>query len=60
MAEENVQPKLAPAMHHEIADTLVGMGYDKKAVEKVLEKLPVDLEDISARVVWCIRSLAAR
>jgi Holliday junction DNA helicase RuvA len=54
------QAPLAPAHHSEITDTLVGMGYDKRAVTKVLESLPTDLLTVESKVVYAIKSLATR
>ena len=52
------QVVLAPAHHTEIQDTLIGMGYDRKAVERVLAKIPDDLISVEEKVIYAIKSLA--
>ena len=52
------QVVLAPAHHTEIGDTLISMGYDKKAVEKVLAKLPTELTTVEEKVIFAIKELA--
>ncbi len=60
MADGFEQPKLAPQSHAEISETLINMGYDKRAVEQVLAKLPEELSTLEERVIWSIRTLAAK
>ncbi len=52
------QIALAPAHHTEIGDTLISMGYDKKAVEKVLAKLPTEFTTVEEKVIFAIKELA--
>ncbi len=59
-AGENTQSELAPAHHIEIIDTLVGMGYDKKIVAKIVDALPPELATLQDQVIWSIRQLATR
>lgn len=59
-ANDIAQEKLAPAHHVEIQDTLVQMGYDKKLVAHVIEKIPDSEETIEKQVIWSIRQLAGK
>lgn len=59
-ANEDAQVSLKARHHEEITDTLVGMGYDKKAVEKTLEAIPEDIVELQDQVIWSIRKLASR
>lgn len=43
-----------------IITSLVGMGYDKKAVEGLIEQIPENLTGVGDRTVWCIRNLHHR
>jgi hypothetical protein len=36
------------------------MGYDKKTVESLIEKIPTNLTGVGDRTVWCIRNLHHR
>lgn len=42
----------------DIKNTLVNMWYNPKEVEKVLSKLPEDMEDIGSILPYCIRELS--
>jgi len=46
------------ADNKEIVTTLVGMGYDKKSVEKVLASMPSDIVSIQEKTLYCIRNLS--
>lgn len=43
-----------------IITSLVGMGYDRKTVEALIEQIPENLIGIGDRTVWCIRNLHHR
>jgi holliday junction DNA helicase RuvA len=43
-----------------IINSLVGMGYDRKTVESLIEQIPENLIGIGDRTVWCIRNLHHR
>lgn len=43
-----------------IITSLVWMGYDKKTVESLIEKIPENLTGVGDRTVWCIRNLHHR
>lgn len=42
----------------EITDTLLSMGYDRKAVDKIVDSIPDTLMLLQERMVYCIKSLA--
>lgn len=46
------------ADNQEIITTLAGMGYDKKAVEKILANMPVDITTLQEKTLYCIRQLS--
>jgi Holliday junction resolvasome RuvABC DNA-binding subunit len=55
--EENIIT-LPRDVANDIKNTLVNMGYNPKDVEKVLSKLPEDMEDIGSILPYCIRELS--
>ncbi|MDD5377239.1 MAG: Holliday junction branch migration protein RuvA [Candidatus Gracilibacteria bacterium] len=42
----------------EITDSLLSMGYDRKAVDRIVEAIPDTLIGLQDRMVYCIKSLA--
>lgn len=51
------QVALAPPHHVQIIDTLVGMGYDKATVQKVVSQMPEAQKTLQEQVVWAIKQL---
>ncbi len=51
------QVPLAPPHHVQIIDTLVGMGYDKATVQKVISQMPDAQKTLQEQVVWAIKQL---
>jgi Holliday junction resolvasome RuvABC DNA-binding subunit len=51
---------LAPVHHHDVLDTLVGMGYDRRKVEQILANLPEEITSLQDMTVYCLRQLSAR
>lgn len=43
-----------------IITSLVGMWYDRRAVENIIEQIPDNLVGIGDRTIWCIRNLHQR
>jgi Holliday junction DNA helicase RuvA len=52
--------KIYSEIDQSIITSLVGMGYDKKAVEGLIEQIPENLTGVGDRTVWCIRNLHHR
>ena len=52
--------KVYSDLDQSIINSLVGMGYDKKTVESLIEQIPENLIGIGDRTVWCIRNLHHR
>lgn len=52
--------KIYSDLDQSIITSLVGMGYDKKTVESLIEQIPENLTGIGDRTVWCIRNLHHR
>ncbi len=51
------QVELAPSHHLQIIDTLVGMGYDKSMVQKVVSQMPEVQKTLQEQIVWAIKQL---
>jgi len=51
------QVPLAPPHHVQITDALVGMGYDKAAVQKVVSSMPDTQVTLQEQIVWAIKQL---
>lgn len=58
--ESKEQVSLAPPHHLQIIDTLIGMGYDKTAVQQTVSRMPDSETTLQEQVVWAIRELASR
>jgi Holliday junction DNA helicase RuvA len=58
--KNNTQPTLTRTGDLDIIDTLVGMGYDRKRVDKVIAAIPTDLETIQERVVYAIKAMSEK
>lgn len=43
-----------------IITSLIGMWYERKSVEAIIEQIPANLTGIGDRTVWCIRNLHQR
>ncbi len=52
--------KVYSEVDQSIITSLVGMWYDKKAVEALIEQIPANLTGVGDRTVWCIRNLHHR
>ncbi len=52
--------KIYSEIDQSIITSLVGMGYDKKTVESLIEQIPTNLPGVGDRTVWCIRNLHHR
>lgn len=52
--------KVYSDMDQSIITSLIGMGYERKSVEAIIEQIPVNLTGIGDRTVWCIRNLHQR
>ena len=52
--------KIYSDIDQSIITSLVGMGYDRKTVEALIEQIPTNLTGIGDRTVWCIRNLHHR
>ncbi len=52
--------KIYSDLDQSIITSLVGMGYDKKTVENLIEQIPENLTGVGDRTVWCIRNLHHR
>lgn len=52
--------KVYSEVDQSIITSLVGMWYDKKAVEALIEQIPENLTGVGDRTVWCIRNLHHR
>lgn len=52
--------KVYSEIDQSIITSLVGMWYDKKAVEALIEQIPTNLTGVGDRTVWCIRNLHHR
>ena len=57
-ADDREQVPLAPPHHVQIIDTLVGMGYDKVTVQKIVSRIPTSQETLQEQVVWAIKELS--
>lgn len=58
ITEQVPQTPLRKPGNVEISDTLLSMGYDRKAVEKMVESIPETLIGLQDRMVYCIKMLA--
>jgi len=58
ITEQTPQTPLRKPWNIEIIETLVSMGYDRKAVDKVVESIPDNLLGLQDRMVYCIKNLA--
>lgn len=58
ITDSTQQVRLAKSGNIEITDALIGMGYDRKAVEKVVNAIPDSLSWLQDRMVYCIKTLA--
>lgn len=52
--------KIYSEIDQSIITSLVGMGYDRKTVESLIEQIPTNLTGVGDRTVWCIRNLHHR
>lgn len=52
--------KVYSDMDQSIITSLIGMGYERKSVEAIIEQIPATLTGIGDRTVWCIRNLHQR
>jgi Holliday junction resolvasome RuvABC DNA-binding subunit len=52
--------KVYSDMDQSIITSLIGMGYERKSVEAIIEQIPDNLTGIGDRTVWCIRNLHQR
>ncbi len=52
--------KIYSDLDQSIITSLVGMGYDRKTVETLIEQIPTNLTGVGDRTVWCIRNLHHR
>lgn len=58
ITEQTPQTPLKRPGNVEITDSLLAMGYDRKAVDRVMETIPDTLTGLQDRMVYCIKSLA--
>jgi Holliday junction DNA helicase RuvA len=58
ITEQTPQTPLRKPGNVEITDTLLSMGYDRKAVDKIVESIPDTLTGLQDRMVYCIKNLA--
>lgn len=58
ITEQVPQISLRKPGNVEITDTLLSMGYDRKAVEKIVDAIPDTLLGLQDRMVYCIKMLA--
>lgn len=58
ITEQTVQTPLKRPGNVEITDTLLSMGYDRKAVDRIVDSIPDTLTGLQERMVYCIKSLA--
>lgn len=58
ISDQVPQPPLQKPGNTEIADTLLSMGYDRKAVERTVDSIPDGISELQDRMVYCIKSLA--
>jgi len=52
--------KVYSDLDQSIITSLVGMGYDRKTIESLIEQIPENLTGIGDRTIWCIRNLHHR
>lgn len=52
--------KVYSDMDQSIITSLIGMGYERKSVENLIEQVPENLTGIGDRTIWCIRNLHQR
>lgn len=52
--------KVYSDMDQSIITSLIGMWYERKSVEAIIEQIPANLTGIGDRTVWCIRNLHQR
>jgi len=60
ITESTQQVPLTKSGNTEITDTLIGMGYDRRSVEKIVDMIPDELVGLQDRMVYCIKALAIR
>lgn len=60
ITESTPQIILTKSGNTEITDALIGMGYDRRSVEKVVDTIPDELISLQDRMVYCIKTLAIR
>ena len=58
ITEQTPQTPLRRPGNVEITDTLLGMWYDKKVVERIVDTIPDTLLGLQDRMVYCIKNLA--
>lgn len=58
ITEQTPQTPLRKPGNTEITDSLLSMGYDRKAVDRIVEAIPDTLIGLQDRMVYCIKSLA--
>lgn len=58
ITEQAPQTPLRKPGNVEITDSLLSMGYDRKAVDKIVDSIPNDLTGLQDRMVYCIKMLA--
>ncbi len=42
----------------DIFDALISLGYKKNELEKLVSKIPVELNSIEKKITWCLKNLA--
>lgn len=52
--------KIYSDIDQSIITSLVGMGYDRKTVEWLIEQIPENMTGVGDRTIWCIRNLHHR
>lgn len=60
ITESTPQIALTKSGNTEITDALIGMWYDRKTVEKIVETIPDELISLQDRMVYCIKTLAIK
>lgn len=58
ITEQGPQAPLRKPGNVEITDSLLSMGYDRKAVDRIVEAIPDTFIGLQDRMVYCIKSLA--
>ena len=58
ITEQTAQVPLRKPGNVEITDSLLSMGYDRKAVDRIVEAIPDTLLGLQDRMVYCIKMLA--